>query len=201
MDTYNTIKSPSEGLFKDKGSRFIAYAFPVCKPDEVKDIVDALKKEHHAARHHCYAWRIAGQERMSDDGEPSGTAGRPIMGAIEKSALEDVLVVVVRYFGGILLGVPGLINAYRSAAADALSNAVTQERVRQCRIAVEFGYAQMNDLQKIVKSFPGLAVDRQNFDLQCSMTVNVPQSTAGDFFEKIRKYNDEKGTRIQCRTL
>lgn len=201
LDTYNTIKSPSEGLFKDKGSRFIAYAFPVCDSVEVKGIVDALKKEHHAARHHCYAWRIAGAERVNDDGEPSGTAGRPIMGVIEKSDLDDVLVVVVRYFGGILLGVPGLINAYRSAAADALANAVTQERVRQSRIAVEFDYGLMNDLQKLVKGFPGLSVNEQHFDLQCNMTVSVPRSTVGDFLGKIKKYNDEKGTCIQCRTL
>lgn len=201
MDTYNTIKSPSEGLFKDKGSRFIAYAFPVGDPLAVKGIVDALKKEHHAARHHCYAWRIAGAERVNDDGEPSGTAGRPIMGVIEKTGLEDVLVVVVRYFGGILLGVPGLINAYRSAAADALANAETLEKVRKCRIAVEFDYGRMNDMQKFIKGFPGLSVDEQHFDLQCNMTVSVPRSTAVDFLEIIKRYNDEKGTCIQCRTL
>ena len=175
-DSYIGIADVSEGLYKDKGSRFIAYAYPVVSEEDVKPLVDALKKEHHAARHHCYAYRIGMDGsvfRANDDGEPSGTAGRQILGAIDSAGLSDVLVVVVRYFGGILLGVPGLIRAYREAAADALANAVTVERIPVRRYGLEFRYEQMNDVQKLLKSFPGVRTVAQDFDLMCSMQVDV----------------------------
>ncbi|MDP2112754.1 MAG: YigZ family protein, partial [Bacteroidota bacterium] len=125
-DTYKTIEKPSEGLFKDKGSKFISFAFPVNSEDEIKDIVQSIKKEHHSARHHCYAWRLGADHlhfRANDDGEPSSTAGKPILGQIQSFDLTNILIVVVRYFGGTLLGVSGLINAYRSAALDAINQA------------------------------------------------------------------------------
>lgn len=203
-DSYIGIADVSEGLYKDKGSRFIAYAYPVVSEEEVKPLVDALKKEHHAARHHCYAYRIGMDGsvfRANDDGEPSGTAGRQILGAIDSAGLSDVLVVVVRYFGGILLGVPGLIRAYREAAADALANAVTVERIPVRRYGLEFGYEQMNDVQKLLKSFPGVRTVTQDFDLLCSMQVDVRLSDIENFEKRIKENNDERGTRIQCRPL
>lgn len=203
-DSYIGIADVSEGLYKDKGSRFIAYAYPVVSEEEVKPLVDALKKEHHAARHHCYAYRIGMDGsvfRANDDGEPSGTAGRQILGAIDSAGLSDVLVVVVRYFGGILLGVPGLIRAYREAAADALANAVTVERIPVRRYGLEFGYEQMNDVQKLLKSFSGVRTVAQDFDLLCSMQVDVRLSDIENFEKRIKENNDERGTYIQCRPL
>jgi len=121
-DTYKTILSPSQGIYKEKGSRFVAYAIPVSSQDEIKPLIDKIKKEHHEARHHCYAYMIGHERiiwRMNDDGEPSGTAGRPILGQINSYGLTNLIIVVCRYFGGTLLGVSGLINAYRSSAASA----------------------------------------------------------------------------------
>ena len=125
FDAYRSLAAPSEGLFKDNGSRFIALAYPVETEEEVKNIVAALRKEYHDARHHCYAYRLGYQGnifRASDDGEPAGSAGRPILGQIDSAGLSDVLVVVVRYFGGIKLGIPGLIRAYKTSTADAIGN-------------------------------------------------------------------------------
>lgn len=204
LDSYKGIGSASEGLFKDKGSRFIAYAYPITDESQVKPLVDAIKKEHHAARHHCFSYRIGcdgAVYRANDDGEPSGTAGRPILGVIDKYGLSDTLVVVVRYFGGILLGVPGLIRAYREAAEDALAKAEIVDKVRTRRYELEFDYLQMNDLQKIVKKFSGLSVVGQEFDLRCRMTVEIPFSQGDDLVELIEKNNDEKGSCIQCRPL
>ena len=125
-DTYKSIPGSAEGLFKDNGSRFISFAFPVETEDEVKEIVGRLRKEYHDARHHCYAYRLGylgDRFRANDDGEPSGSAGRPILGQIDSRGLSDVLVVVVRYFGGIKLGIPGLIRAYKTSTAEALDKA------------------------------------------------------------------------------
>ena len=132
LDTYSGIAAPAEGLFKDNGSRFIAFAYPVETEAQVKEIVQSLKKEYHDARHHCFAYRLGYKGdvwRASDDGEPSGSAGRPILGQIDSLGLSDVLVVVVRYFGGIKLGIPGLIRAYKTSTADALGKAqIVQKR-------------------------------------------------------------------------
>lgn len=187
-DTYKTIAGPSEGLFKDKGSRFIAYAYPVSSEEQVKPLVEAIRKEHHAARHHCFSYRIGydgGLMRANDDGEPSGTAGRPILGAIDSAGLKDVLVVVVRYFGGILLGVPGLINAYREATRDAIANASIVEKTACRQFALHFGYLQMNSVQKVIKS-GGVEILGQQFDMDCTMTVSVPLSRAEAFLESVR---------------
>ena len=190
-DIYTGIAAPSEGLYKDKGSRFIAYAYPVTDPSQVKPIVDSLKKEHHAARHHCYAYRIGYDGalwRANDDGEPSGTAGRPILAAIDSACLSDTLIVVVRYFGGILLGVPGLVRAYREAAGDAIANARKEEKTAARTFEIRFGYSDMNDVQARVKSTPGAVVLSQNFDLECTMSVSVPLGGAASFEAKISKY-------------
>ena len=153
-DTYKTIAAESKGLFKDRGSRFIAIARPVSSQEEIKTILEELRREYHDARHHCYAWMLTPDRqawRVNDDGEPSGTAGRPIMGQINSRELTNILVVVIRYFGGTLLGVSGLINAYRSAAEDALSNARIIEKQVMESWLVTFPYTAMNDVMKVMK--------------------------------------------------
>ncbi len=153
-DTYRTIENEARGLFKDRGSRFIAIAIPVTTQEEIKSRLEELRKEYHDARHHCYAWVLSPDRqawRVNDDGEPSGTAGKPIIGQINSRELTNILVVVIRYFGGTLLGVSGLINAYRSAASDALDNATVTERHLIERWLVTFPYASMNDVMKVLK--------------------------------------------------
>lgn len=189
LDTYNSISAPSEGLFKDNGSRFIALAFPVESEEEVKGIVGSLKKEYHDARHHCYAYRIGkdGERfRANDDGEPSGSAGRQILGQIDSAALSDVLVVVVRYFGGIKLGIPGLIRAYRTSTADALSKAVVTEKVAGSWFRLGFSYAQLPGVMKVLKE-ADVPQRAQDFGEECTIEVRVRLGIAADFLEKIEK--------------
>ena len=195
-DKYSTIAAPSEGIFKDSGSRFIAYAFPISSESEVKPIVDALRAEHHAARHHCFSYRITRVEetadgpvlnkegiwRANDDGEPSGTAGRPILGQIDSKGLQNVLVVVVRYFGGILLGVPGLIRAYKSATADALDKAQIVEKTATRRWQIGFGYDLMPAVMGDLKSL-GLEVAKRDFAEDCLFEIEVPLSKEREFLE------------------
>ncbi|HWR74073.1 MAG TPA: YigZ family protein, partial [Bacteroidales bacterium] len=151
---YKTIAAESKGLFRDRGSRFIAIAKPVTSQEDIKTILEDLRREYHDARHHCFAWMLTPDRqvwRVSDDGEPSGTAGRPIMGQINSHGLTNILVVVIRYFGGTLLGVSGLINAYRSAAEDALANArIIEKHVTESWL-VTFPYTSMNDVMKVLK--------------------------------------------------
>lgn len=202
-DSYRSISDVSEGLYKDKGSRFIACAYPVSAESEVKPLVDALKKEHHSARHHCFAYRIGCEGsvwRANDDGEPSGSAGKPILGAIDSAGLSDVLVVVVRYFGGILLGVPGLIRAYRQAAANALDKASVVERTATRRFVLEFDYLNMNEVQTFLKT-SDVQVLESKYDLRCEVSVAVRLSMEGKFIDKIKDINNEKCTCIQCRPL
>lgn len=185
-DSYKSIAAPSEGLFKDNGSRFIARAYPVESEQQIKDIVASLKKEYYDARHHCYAWRLgyAGDRyRANDDGEPSGSSGRPILGQIDSRGLSDVLVVVIRYFGGIKLGIPGLIRAYRTATADALDNARTEEKTAVKRYRLSFGYMDMNNVMKMTKDL-GLQPCRQDFGMECSMEVPVRLSLEEEFLRR-----------------
>ncbi len=186
-DTYSSIAGPAEGLFKDNGSRFIAKAFPVETEAEVKGIVDALKKEYHDARHHCYAYRLGldgGCWRANDDGEPSGSAGRPILGQIDSAGLSDILVVVVRYFGGIKLGIPGLIRAYKSSTADALAQAGVVEKIAGRNFVVEFPYLSMNSVMKVVKDL-NLPQRNQSFAESCSMELRVRLSQVETFGERM----------------
>ncbi len=188
-DSYRSIASRSEGLFKDNGSRFIALAFPVESETEIKEIVSSLKKEYHDARHHCYAYRLGYRGdifRANDDGEPSSSAGRPILGQIDASGLSDILVVVVRYFGGIKLGIPGLIRAYKTSTADAISNARIIEKIASRRFRLSFGYLNMNDVMKTVKEM-GLSPCRQEFGMECTMEVPVRLSLADKFLETCSK--------------
>ena len=177
-DTYLTIKAFSQGVYKEKGSTFIAIAHPVRSVADIKAILEEARKEHHGARHHCYAYML-GQKRdtwrTNDDGEPSGTAGKPILGQINSNGLTNVLVIVVRYFGGRLLGTGGLINAYRSAAADALKNCEIAEMKVHDHFRLEFQYPVMKDVMKIVKDHDLLTTD-QNFDEVCRITVRIASS-------------------------
>lgn len=189
LDTYQSISGPGEGLFKDNGSRFIAFAFPVESEEEVKTIVDRLKKEYHDARHHCYAYRIGndgGKWRANDDGEPSGSAGRPILGQIDSAGLSDVLVVVVRYFGGIKLGIPGLIRAYKTSTADALAAAGTEEKIAGDWYRIDFTYDNLPAVMKILKDL-GLPQRSQQFGSECSIEIRVRLSIRDNLFEKMEK--------------
>jgi uncharacterized YigZ family protein len=174
-DLYKTIQKSSEGIFKEKGSKFLAFAYPVRDEEAIKRTIADIQKQYHDARHHCYAWRLGPEKeryRVNDDGEPSGSAGKPIFGQIQSRDLSDILVVVVRYFGGTLLGVGGLIKAYRSAASDALNhNAIIERRVFD-KMRLEFGYPMMNTVMKLIKEFQ-LDFEDQLFDLDCSLTLKV----------------------------
>jgi uncharacterized YigZ family protein len=153
-DTYQTISSSSQGIYKEKGSKFIALAFPVSSEKDIKMQLAALRKEYHDARHHCYAYCLGYDKsawRVNDDGEPSGTAGKPIFGQIQSKDLTNILIVVMRYFGGIKLGIPGLINAYRTAAKEALGQASIVTRMVEEIYEVCFEYPLMNDVMKILK--------------------------------------------------
>ncbi|MFV0521321.1 MAG: YigZ family protein [Mangrovibacterium sp.] len=194
-DSFLTISSPSEALFKDKGSKFIAYAYPVETEEEIKEYIQALKKEHYAARHHCYAWRLGADLknfRANDDGEPSSTAGKPILGQIQKAELTNILIVVVRYFGGVLLGTGGLINAYRNAAALAIDNAKIEEQLVFVNFWVEFEYLSMNDVMKVFKN-EKIEQKKNNFDLQCKILTGVRES---DSTRIINQFKDISGVRI-----
>lgn len=174
-DTYKTISSDSKGQFKDRGSRFIALSFPVISEDEIKEKIALLRKEYHDARHHCFAWRLGAdmkRYRVNDDGEPSGSAGRPIYGQIQKWELTDILVVVIRYFGGTLLGVGGLITAYKNATVEALTNADIIEKRLEKKIELQFPYEAMNGVMKIIKEFD-LSFEDQHFDLNCTLQLRV----------------------------
>ena len=187
FDAYRSIAARSEGLFKDNGSRFIALAFPVETEDQVREIVASLRKEYHDARHHCYAYRLGyrgDRFRANDDGEPSGSAGRPILGQIDSMGLSDVLVVVVRYFGGIKLGIPGLIRAYRTSTADALGRAEIVEKVAGKRFRLTFDYLSMNGVMKVLKDL-GLSPAGQDFGLQCSLEVRVRLALEEDFRSRL----------------
>ena len=186
-DTYRSIEAASEGLFKDNGSRFIALAYPVETEDQVRDIVAGLKKEYHDARHHCYAYRLGhlgDRFRANDDGEPSGSAGRPILGQIDSAGLSDILVVVVRYFGGIKLGIPGLIRAYKTSTADALANAKVVEKVAGLSFRVRYDYLDMNAVMKVLKDL-SLPVSGQIFDTRCSVDVRVRLTLVEAFRERM----------------
>ena len=188
-DTYLSIKAPSEGQFREKGSRFLAFSYPVETEEEIKIRLEELHKKYHDARHHCYAWRLGAEMdryRVNDDGEPSGSAGKPIFGQIESRTLTCILVVVVRYFGGTLLGVGGLIRAYRAASAAALDNAKIISRKVELRVKLEFNYPQMNEVMRCVKDLK-LGIERQNFDLDCSMELLVWSRLVPELKKRISK--------------
>ena len=177
---YQTLKSPIQAEFKDKGSRFLAFAYPVQTAEQVKKYVDDLRQEHHKARHWCYAYRLGvdgNQFRANDDGEPSGSAGRPILGQIDSFELTDVLVVVVRYFGGTLLGVPGLIHAYKTSTQMALENAQIIEKNIEKIVWIRCEYPYLNEAIRIAKNHQAEMIE-QDLQLDCRLTMRIPLANA-----------------------
>ena len=188
-DSYKTIAKPSEGSYSEKRSKFLAYAFPVQNEQEVKQRLAEIQKKHWDARHHCYAYILGPHKdayRLNDNGEPSGTAGRPIYGQLLSKDLTNTLVIVVRYFGGIKLGVNGLQNAYKVAAKEALDAAVVEERTIQEQYRVVFEYVKMNDIMQILKDPEIQVLDRQS-DMRCTYTISVRQRDADRITEALRK--------------
>ncbi|MEI9808644.1 MAG: YigZ family protein [Bacteroidota bacterium] len=187
-DYYNTIEKPSMAEFKDRGSRFIAYTFPIADVNQFKERLVEIKKEHPKATHHCFAYRLdldGNSYRVSDDGEPSGSAGRPILGQIDSKQVTNVLVIVVRYFGGTLLGVPGLINAYKSAASMALQVTPIVQKAVEVNFSLQFDYTMMNDIMTIVKQC-NCSVLNQEMQLFCRMTIGVPKSRLEEVLYKLK---------------
>ncbi len=177
-DLFKTIASPSEGIYTEKRSKFLAFAFPVSMVEEVKELVDAHAKKFYDARHVCYAYML-GHERLvfraNDNGEPSGTAGKPILGQINSNELTNILIIVVRYFGGVKLGTSGLIQAYKAAAAEAIAAATIIEKTVDEQITITFEYTLMNQVMRVVKEEePAIVV--QSFDNDCLMTLAIRAS-------------------------
>ena len=176
-DVYKTCVGISEGLYKEKGSKFISFLYPVNSEEQIKDIIKEIKTKYYDARHRCFAYML-GSERLDyrhyDDGEPSSTAGKPILGQILSNELTDILIVVIRYFGGVKLGVPGLINAYKTAAASAISNNHIVEKTVDKSIKVTFNYPEMNNVMKVVKDMNVDVVERR-FEISCEMTLSTRQ--------------------------
>jgi len=188
-DTYFTIETTSEGIFRDRGSKFIAYAYPFKDESKLKDIISDLKSQHPKARHHCWAYRLTTDRsvfRINDDGEPSGTAGRPILNVLLSKDVTNTLVVVVRYFGGTLLGVPGLINAYKMATQEALDSATIVEKTVNDVYRIAFDYLQMNDVMRLVKE-ENLLILKQEFDNDCSMDIEVRKMQVNQVLHKLDK--------------
>lgn len=190
-DTYKTIVKPSEEVFfKDKNSKFLGYAFPVISEEEVKAHLEDLKKKHHQARHWCYAWQIGKDDdqrqfRANDDGEPSNSAGMPIYGQMQSFDVTDILIVVVRYFGGVKLGVGGLIQAYKTAAQMALENSKIVERTIDEVFEIHFDYPEMNIVMRIIKEYD-LTVTEQDLGLDCKIYISVRKKEAEKIYEKFK---------------
>lgn len=195
MDVYRTISDVAEGLYKEKGSRFIALAYPVTSEEEVKPILTELRKKYFDARHHCYAWRIGMENpktRTMDDGEPSSTAGKPILGQLVSTNLTNVLIVVIRYFGGTKLGVSGLIKAYREAAADAIGNSNIIEKNIETFVDITFGYETMNSVMKVIKELSPTVI-KQEFGNLCVMELSIRRDNGETL---INKFKDIEGVNI-----
>jgi uncharacterized YigZ family protein len=191
-DTYQTIAAPVHGLYKEKGSKFIAIAFPVISEEEIKKNLAMLRKEYHDARHHCYAYRLGSDKsvyRINDDGEPSGTAGRPIYGQILSHDLTQILIVVIRYFGGIKLGVPGLINAYKMAARDALDQATIVVRTVNMEYLTRFDYPAMNAVMRILKE-ENATILHQGFEEKYELRFSIRKSYSQKTYDRLIKQTD-----------
>lgn len=198
-DLYRTIQSPAQGSYKEKGSKFLAFAYPVRNEESIKEHLATLQKKYHDASHYCYAWRLEPEKnhyRVNDDGEPSGSAGKPIYGQVVSRDLTYVLVVVVRYFGGTKLGVGGLIQAYRSAASDALDHS----RIIECKVKdilkLEFGYEQLNSVMKVIKDRQ-LDFEDQVFDMKCSLILKSWRRKTEEVLDTFSKITGCKTTVIE----
>lgn len=187
-DYYNTIEKPSFAEFKDRGSKFIAYTFPISAINEFKEKLALVKKEHPKATHHCFAYRIGLDGtiyRVSDDGEPSGSAGKPILGQIDSKQVTNVLIIVTRYFGGTLLGVPGLIHAYKTAAALALQVTPIVQKPVLTNYRLQFDYTQMNDIMTICKQFDCLVI-KQEMNLFCTLEIGIAKNRLDEVLYKLK---------------
>jgi uncharacterized YigZ family protein len=197
--TFHTIDLPASAEFRDRGSRFIAYVYPISTVEKFKEKLAGLKKEHPKAVHHCFAYRIGTNQdifRSSDDGEPSGCAGRPILGQIDSKQLTNVLVVVVRYFGGTLLGVPGLINAYKTSTALALEKCSIIEKPILVNYELQFDYTAMNDIMRVVKLFD-CQVSQQDLQLFCIINIGVPLKIETDFLNMLKDIRNIQVSKLE----
>jgi uncharacterized YigZ family protein len=193
-DTYFTIQKPGEAIFRDRGSKFLGYAYPINNDQDIKNIIAELKKEHLKANHHCWAMRWSADRsvfRLNDDGEPSGTAGRPILNTLLSRNLTNVAVVVVRYFGGTLLGVPGLINAYKTATELALNETIIIEKTVNDVYTVAFDYLQMNEVMRVIKE-DNLEILEQQFDNSCSIKLSIRKMQVNQTLAKLQKLTSVK---------
>jgi len=201
VDEYLTISKPSEGFFKDKGSKFLAFAYPVSTEEEIKAIQEQLRSDYHDARHHCYAYMLGKDRnvfRANDDGEPSSTAGKPILGQINSFEVTNILIVVIRYFGGTKLGVSGLINAYKTASEEALKNAKIIKKTLHDIYELRFEYPVMNDVMKILKEEQIEHID-QNFELSCSITLSLRKAEIDKVLSKFDRIKELKIEFIETR--
>ncbi|HSH52855.1 MAG TPA: YigZ family protein [Bacteroidales bacterium] len=200
-DEYLTISKPSEGLFKDRGSKFLAFAFPVSSENEIKAIQEQLRNKYHDARHHCYAYMLGVNKeifRANDDGEPSSTAGKPILGQIRSFDLTNILIVVIRYFGGTKLGVGGLIHAYKTAAEETLKNAKIVKKTLHDIYELKFDYPQMNKIMRIMKEENIEQID-QTFELTCSITLALRKAEVDKILSKFDRLENLKIEFIETR--
>ena len=200
-DQYQTIQSPAEGIFRDKGSKFIAYAYPLKGEEELKPILASLRSEHSKARHFCWALRLTPDRtvfRINDDGEPSGTAGRPILNTLLSADLTNILVVVVRYFGGTLLGVPGLIHAYKTATQEAIANAAIIDKTVNDVYQIVFEYLHMNEVMRVLKE-ESLPFTNQEFDTKCTLEIEIRKSVLYRVLGKIEGIEGVKAHYITTR--
>lgn len=191
-DTYKTVSGISEGVFSDKGSKFIAYIYPLASDTGLKEIVSQIKSKHPKARHYCWAFRISPDRsifRVNDDGEPSGTAGRPILNVLYSNDLTNVLVVVVRYFGGTLLGIPGLINAYKKATISAVDNSTIIEVTIKSIYQISFEHLQMNEVMRILKD-EEIKIQNQFFDTICTMQIEVREASQERILGRLKQVNN-----------
>jgi len=195
-DTYLTIEAPSEGIFKDRGSKFLSYAYPINNDASLKDHLTQLRAQHPKANHHCWAMRLTADRsvfRVNDDGEPAGTAGRPILNTLLSHNLTNLAVVVVRYFGGTLLGVPGLISAYKTATEEALKQATIVERTVNDVYTIKFDYLQINDIMRMIKE-DRLDIIDQSLNNNCSIRVSIRKMQVNQTLAKLNKLNGVTAT-------
>ena len=188
-DSYLTISEPAEAIYKERSSKFLTYAYPVETEEEIKELLDALRKQYYDATHHCYAYRLGPQGeqfRANDDGEPSGTAGKPILGQLLSAKVTNCLVVVVRYFGGTKLGVSGLIQAYKESAAEVLAVSNIIEKTVDKIITVDFSYISMNGVMRVIKEM-NPHIEEQVFDNLCTMKLRIRESEADILIAKLEK--------------
>lgn len=189
FDQYRTIKNTSKGVYKEKGSKFYAFAYPVYTEDEFKNHLQALKKQYHDARHHVYAFRLGADKkkyRASDDGEPANSSGPPVLGQIQSYDLTNIMIVVIRYFGGTKLGIPGLIHAYKTAASDAIEHATIITKTEKQHLSVHFEYPDMNHIMRIIKE-ENLKIIEQDFQISCKMELAIRKRDAAQIRDRINK--------------